>query len=58
MFHEEALREVCARSGRFAGALVEAPGADGEDRSFGPPNRITSDHAQLVAEIRLRPPSN
>ena len=29
VFHEEALREVCARSGRFGGALVEAPGADG-----------------------------
>ncbi|MBM7809053.1 endonuclease/exonuclease/phosphatase family metal-dependent hydrolase [Geodermatophilus bullaregiensis] len=29
VFHEEALRDVCGRSGRFDGATVVAPGADG-----------------------------
>jgi hypothetical protein len=29
VFHEDALREVCTRSGRFDDALVVAPGADG-----------------------------
>jgi hypothetical protein len=29
VFHEEALRDVCARSGQFADGTVVAPGADG-----------------------------
>lgn len=29
VFHEEALQEVCKRSGRFGGGTVVAPGADG-----------------------------